>query len=92
MANIIIFLEKDTFLQKKSFFCHHENENPTPININNAPPLPAWLREVSRKPLQADIAVPHHVIPKLYTLFRPIDRNLSFFEQPFRLGLHHSRY
>lgn len=73
MANIIIFLEKDTFLQKKSFFCRHENENPTPININSGPPLPARLREVSRKPIQAAIAIPYNDIPKLYLLFRPFD-------------------
>ena len=62
-SNIIIFLKNDTFLQKKSFFCRHENEDPTPININSAPPLPTRLREVSRKPLQAATALPYHDQP-----------------------------
>jgi hypothetical protein len=83
MANVTIFSEKDTISPKKAFLCRHEIKISTPIYINSTPSLPARLREVSRKPLQAGIVVSHHYKPKLYSLLRPIDRDLSFLERPF---------
>ena len=87
-----IFPRKDTNLRKKAFLCRYESPKITPININSGSPRPARLREIPREPQQAIVDVSHYDIPTIHTLLRPIDRALSFFEQPLRLGLHHSRH
>jgi hypothetical protein len=81
MANVTIFSEKDTISPKKAFLCRHEIKISTPIYINSTPSLPAWLRKVSRKPLQAGPALPDSNQPERL----PIPQSLAY----ERLGIYH---
>ena len=59
-ANVTIFPQRGTILEKIAFLCCHENTKITPININSTLAVAARVPEVSRKPQQAYPALPDY--------------------------------
>jgi hypothetical protein len=63
-ANVTIFPKRSTISEKIAFLCCHENAKTTPININSAPAVDAWVPEIPRESLQANSPLPDYDLPE----------------------------